>query len=92
MRAKPTIANVAMTLADTEYSYTLPAGTKSFRFKLRDPGADCKIAFVAAGSPTTYMNLPGGRSYAEDAIKPGGAAIYFQSPTASMVAEIMTWK
>jgi len=89
--ARPTIANVEMTDADTEYSYTLPVGTTRFEIKLRKMGIPLKICFVSEGSGTTYKNLPAGRSYREDDIKRGPNILYFQAATADQVAEIISW-
>lgn len=89
--AKPTIENTAMTSANTEYSYTFPAGTKKFRIKLRALNALLKVAFVEGESGSNYITIPYGDHMTVEA-KVGGATIYFQSPTASQVAEIQTWK
>lgn len=89
---RPTIANVDITLANTEYSYTLPTGTSRFEIKLRSIGVPLKICFVSAGSGTTYKNLPAGQSYREDSIKAGSNILYFQATSGSQVAEILTWK
>lgn len=91
MEAKPTIANTAMTSANTEYSYTFPAGTRRFRIKLRALNALLKIAFVSGESGSNYITVPYGDDL-EMRAKIGGSTIYFQSPTASQVAEIETWK
>ena len=89
--ARPTIANVDITLANTEYSYTLPVGTTRFEIKLRNIGIPLKICFVSGGSGTTYKNLPAGQSYREDNIKRGPNILYFQAATANQVAEIISW-
>ena len=91
MIAKPTIKNTTMTSADTEYSYTFPFGTQRFSIKLRALNAQLKIAFVEGESGTNYFTVGYGDKREVDA-KVGGATIYFQSPTASQVAEITTWK
>lgn len=91
MIAKGTVANTTMTSADTEYSYTFPEGTKKFRIKLRALNALLKTAFVSGQSGTTYITIPYGDELVMEA-KVGGSTIYFQSPTASQVAEIETWK
>jgi len=89
--SKPTINNTAITSADTEYSYTFPAGTRAFRIKLRALNALLKISFVSGASGSTYITVPYG-DFLEMRAKVGGATIYFQSPTASQTAEIKTWK
>lgn len=89
--ARPTIANVAMTSANTEYPYTFPVGTTRFEIKLRNVGVPLKICFVSSGSGTTYKNLPAGQTYKEDNIKKGPNILYFQSASANQVAEIISW-
>lgn len=89
---RPTIANTAMTSSNTEYSYDIPAGTKRFEIKLRALNALLRLAFVEGASGTTYITIPYGSSYAENDVKAGPITLYFQSPTASQVAEIKTWK
>lgn len=89
--ARPTIANVDIMLANTEYSYTLPVGTTRFEIKLRNMGIPLKICFVSGGSGTTYKNLASGHSHREENIKRGPNILYFRSATASQVAEIISW-
>lgn len=87
-----TIANTAMTTANTEYSYDIPAGTKRFSIKLRALNALLKLAFIESASGTTYITIPYGETYTENDVKAGPFTLYFQSPTAAQVAEIKTWK
>jgi hypothetical protein len=89
--ARPTIANIDITDANTEYSYTLPVGTTRFEMKLRNLGVPLKICFVSGGSGTNYINLPASQSYREDNIKKGSNILYFQAATAAQVAEIISW-
>jgi len=89
---RPTIKNVDIVDANTEYSYTLPDGTSRFEMKVRNLGIPLKICFVSAGSGITYYNLPASQSYREDNIKRGSNILYFQAATASQVLEIMSWK
>lgn len=89
--ARPTIANVTITLANTEYSYTLPAGTTRFLFKLRSSGVPAKICFVSGVSGITYRNLSNGKTYEEKDIKKGDNILYFQAPSANQTAEIISW-
>lgn len=86
--AKPTVKNVTMTLANTEYSYTLPAGTQMYRVKLRGVGASLKLAVGSGGTNRTIAN---GQTF-ERFEKSGGSSLYFQSPTAGQVAEILSFQ
>jgi len=88
--ARPTIENTAMTDANTEYSYAFPSGTTRFTIKLRNVGYPLKLAMVASGSGTTYINIANGQTYREKNIK-GSITLYFQSPRAAMTAEILSW-
>lgn len=89
--SKPTVANVSVTSANTEYSYQFPAGTKAFRIKLENLNALLKVSFKEGESGSTYITIPYGDFLAMKA-KVGGSTIYFQSPSASQTAQIMTWK
>lgn len=90
--ARPTIANVSMTLASTEYSYDIPAGTKRFEIKLRALNALLQLAFNSGESGTTYITVNYGDNYVENDVKAGHLILYFQSPSANQTAEIKTWK
>ena len=89
---KVTIANTAMASADTEYSYTIPAGTKRIKFKLRALNALLKYSFTAGESGTTFVTVPYGDTEEINDASLGGKIIYFQSPTASQTVETRTWK
>lgn len=90
-KATPTVANVAMASAATEYSYALPAGCKAFYLKLRDPMADLQLTYTALGSGTTYISVPRGTWYANEELTASSITLYFQSPSALQVAEIEVW-
>lgn len=91
-KAKPTIATVAITLADTEYSYTLPQGTHEFWLKLRDPGYPMQACMVSGETGTTYFTVSNGKIHKETNVKSSNVTIYFRSPQASMTAEIISFK
>lgn len=91
INVRPTIGNVSITDADTEYSYALPDFTKKFIIKLRGLGAPFKIAFVSGDSGSTYVNVSNAGSYQEKNIKSKGSTLYFQSPSANQIAEIISY-
>lgn len=83
-----TVANVELTLADTEYSYTLPANTGSYMVKTKS-GHDFKYSPVAGQSGITYLTLP---VYEKNGVEPiTTRIIYFQSNRAGEVMEISSW-
>jgi hypothetical protein len=87
----PTIANVSMPVAATEYSYALPADTKKFYIKLRDPLAEIKLSYTAGASGTTYVTVERGNWYGEEDLSIGMVTLYFQSSVASQTLEIVSW-
>lgn len=87
----PTVAELDLTLAATEYSYTVPTNAKQFLLKLRSP-AVLQVSYVSGQSGTTYITVPRGCFYAESDLNLSGpVTIYMQSPSAAQVAEITLW-
>lgn len=89
-KAKPTLANVSMPSANTEYEYALPAGTREFWLKLRTVGYPMQVAMVSGESNTTYFTVTSGKIHKETDLKPA-ATLYFRSTQANMVAEIISF-
>ena len=90
---KVTVSNVSMTSANTEYSYTFPAGTVAFYMKLRSQSLVFTYAWLTgklptAGDGTAYMttaqNFLQSRSYVDVSLR----TIYFACASASQVMEI----
>lgn len=89
---RPTLTNVSMTSANTEYSYALPSGTSKALIKLRDGTVACKLGYVSGASGTTYLTIPAGSSKEITDIKGTGITLYFQSASASQVLEVEVWQ
>lgn len=92
MIARPTVNNTAMALANTEYSYSLPAGTSRFLIKLRNAGYPLQLCVVSGGSGTTYYNIANGKTHEEIDIRGKDIILYFRTTAASQVAEIISFK
>jgi hypothetical protein len=89
----PVIYNVAMALADTEYSQALPAKTKRFSIHLRDY-TEFRFAYETGkvAAPTEpYETIPAGSEKYEELIEPASLTLYFASAAAAKVAEIEAW-
>lgn len=87
----PLIAHVSMPSAATEYSYTLPTGTKQFLLLPLDL-TTFQVAFVSGQSATNYIPLGRGVHYGESSLSLSSSkTIYFQSPDAAMTAVILYW-
>jgi len=86
--AAPALFNVTCASADTEYSQSLGECRK---FLIKPRGGQLKVCFTSGQSGTTYLLLNDGQAYAEDLIHPTALTLYFQSPTAGAIAEIIKW-
>lgn len=87
-----TVANVDMTDANTEYSYTFPTGTKSFTMKLRSQSVKFKYAYTEGESGTTYQEMGQNFTLREENLNFTSKTIYFQAPSASQVMEIVSYQ
>lgn len=85
----PTVYNIPCTLASTEYSQALPNGTRKFSIKPR--GGDLKVCFSNGQSGATYIMLIDGQALCEDNVRLSGKTLYFQSPEAGTVVEVLAW-
>lgn len=89
--SNPAITNVTTVLANTEYSHSFGAATKKFLIKPRNIGS-LKFSFTLGQSGTTYINISAGSFYVMDSLALTGAlTIYFQSPLAGNIIEIIAW-
>lgn len=83
------IVNSVCANADTEYSQALPGYCSYFLIKTR-AGEDLKFSLRVGESNTSFILLPGGTSFSyEGSSFVGIKTIYFQSPTAGAVVEIV---
>lgn len=96
----PTIYNVTLTSADTEYSQALPRGTKKFTLQCRT-SYDVRLAYVTGkvATPTApYITVKSGNVYWEDNlnIQPPShqtaITIYLASSQAGVVCELICWQ
>lgn len=86
------IANVALTLANTEYAHTLPTNIKGFLLRLRTPtNALLKLSYTLGTSGTVYWTLHPGGIRGWDGISASSVTLYLQSDIAGQVVEIETW-
>lgn len=89
----PTIYNVVLTSADTEYSQLLPSGVRDVRFRCRTL-YDVRYQFTTgkvAGSVSPYLTLPAGSDYYSDNNDLSGFTLYLASSQAGVVVELEVW-
>ena len=91
---KPSIANIEMPSADTEYLHMLPKGCKKFLLHCRD-GTAFRLAFKRGkvATPTQpYFTMKANTSYSEDNLDvEEDTWLYLACGTASKVIEIVQW-
>lgn len=90
----PTLYAVTMTLANTEYSQALPAGTKILEFRCRATGYDVRFAYVTgkvAAPVDPYRTLSAGQVKTLDILNLAAGTLYVACGTAGQIAEIEVW-
>jgi hypothetical protein len=90
-----TYTSVSMSLADTEYTYTLPSAAKSIEMRLDiDSTSDFKlnIGGGVGDSATDYIPVEDGELYWRQNLNlAGGTVLRFQSPSAGETMRIVTF-
>ena len=89
----PQILNVTLTIANTEYSQLLPAGTQKFTVQART-AFDVRYAWVTgkvAGPAAPYNTLKSGTDLKEDSLFLEDKTLYLASTNAGTVVEILVW-
>lgn len=87
----PVVVNIAMPLANTEYSYILATNTKQILFKTRENSL-LKFSFQLGESNINYITVPPGSSYTLEGIDPTiNLTLYFQSDNSGETLEIISW-
>lgn len=86
----PTIYNLAMPNANTEYSQALNQSVKKLMIRMRTK-AKAQLAFISGDTSVLYFTLEPGAVYFEENFDLSGVTIYLQSNVSSQVAEILEW-
>lgn len=89
--SSPTIYNVALTLAGTEYSLVIPAGTKRITVRNRNNYLT-RLAYAPGGTSATWLTIDPGADYSEVDLAVSSLTVYLQAPSAAgTVVEVTTW-
>jgi hypothetical protein len=83
------IYNISMTLANTEYSLSLPVNCKGFLVRNRS-GFVTQFSYSSGTSGTVYVTLLKGTVFS-DSNYYTSQTIYFQSPSSGGVLEVITY-
>ena len=91
---EPTLYNLTITTANTEYSQALPAGCNAMEVRLRDSTA-FRVAWVTGkvATPTApYLTIPAGHAYYVSNLDTRRAhTIYIAAPAGTKMAEVEVW-
>lgn len=92
-----TVANVSMSSASTEYSYTFPARTVSWEMRVRDNDNPLLVAYETGVLPTSgdgsaYFTVPAYYVRTNDGMAWGNKTIYLQTADTSQVCEIISYQ
>lgn len=99
LSVNPTIYNVTMTVADTEYSHQLAYSVKKFLIHTRDE-SEFRLAFVSGYVATPvepYLTVKSGSRYYEENVflrvqtADWDGTLYFASSSAAKVIEVVEW-
>jgi hypothetical protein len=87
---EPTIYNLSMPIASTEYAQVLSPNTRKLMIRMRVKSKS-RFAFVSGDTATNYITIEGGCTYSDENFRLVGATIYLRSETAGQTAEILEW-
>ena len=92
----PTIYNIVMTLADTEYSQLLPDNTKRISANVQDGSSADNVRFAwetgKVATPTVpYLKFPQNVQVEESDLKLTTKTLYFASSIAGKTIQIQVW-
>jgi hypothetical protein len=86
----PTIYNVSIPLANTEYSQVLNDAVKKLLIRARNK-AQLKFSFVSGNTNSLYITIEPGAVFFEENLDLSNATLYIQGSTAGNVVEILEW-
>jgi hypothetical protein len=85
-----TIYNETIALANTEQSLAIPGKILGYLIKVRGNTAELKLSHVATESGTKFLTIPKNAVHTDD-YPYTGLTLYFQSPSAGAIVEVVTW-
>lgn len=87
----PTIVNVPMAVAGTEYNFTFPVSTKQFTVRTR-LAAKLQLSYTLGATNTVFITAPRGTDYYETGLALiAPVTLYFLSDVAANVLEVTYW-
>jgi hypothetical protein len=86
------VYNVTCTNANTQYSQALPVGTTKILLRARGNGV-LKVTYTTGETASKYFSVKQGEVYSDDQVflESGASTVYFETPTAGEVVELLAW-
>ena len=84
----PLVSNTILVLANTEYTFVLPAGSKSYALQNRGDGL---VKYRTASGGDHWTLFPGQPYYISNIKGSATVTIYLESPKASQTIEVLSW-
>lgn len=86
------VQNIALTIANQEYTIDLPDGTKRYYLRIRGDMAKGRLAFIPTETATEYTEMTRGNSIDSHFMDlPINSKLYFSADKANMILEVVTW-
>lgn len=87
----PTIYNVTLALAATEYSRPLSSATKQLTVRNRTGTSNVRMAFSPGGTSTDWVTLKAGAVYSQSELDLTGVTLYLRSDDPAQIIEVLQW-
>jgi len=87
----PLIQNIPAALTATEYSFTLPVGTKQYLFKPSSSNTTIQFSFQPGQSNINFMTIPAGATYKESVNLTSPVTVYFRVSKPGQVIQVLSW-
>jgi hypothetical protein len=87
----PSVQNIALTTAGTEYTAVIPTNSRQFELRSRT-FATIQVAYTSGESGITYRTVPAGCAYIETGLLlSSNLTVYVQSTKNNDVLEVISW-
>lgn len=85
----PTITNLTLTLANTEYSHTFTSAVQKFLIRARG-ASRLQISFISGNTNTIFTTIPKGTALSVGDLNYAGT-VYIEGNIAGDIVEILSW-
>lgn len=87
----PTIQNISVTSANSEFSYALPIDSKRFLVRVREGDTKVKLSFTSGGTSSDFITISPGVVFSEVDVDASMVTLYLNANNAPRVIEVLSW-